>query len=239
MPSALQPAEVGERTSFCPDDPEIAAFFENTSGARSRARVAQHLAACGHCRARLGMLARLARIEDREDVPEDLLARAKQLPSGGRTGLRTWHAAMAAAVVVLAIGLFVGGGWFAGLGPGGHPADPGGETPARQLRSLDHEGLRPRILNPAADAELGPGAVVFRWTPVEGALRYQVLLLDESGRPLLAQQLEATTWEFDDVSELQPGRRYYVRVIAELTDGRAAASGHTAFSVGAPTGTQD
>ena len=60
MPSALQSGQTGERTPFCPDDSTIAACYDGTLPRTEQDRVVQHLAACAYCRARLGMLARLA-----------------------------------------------------------------------------------------------------------------------------------------------------------------------------------
>jgi hypothetical protein len=246
LPPALKPGELGERTRFCPDVTSIAGFFERNSARAEQDRLVEHLAACAYCRARLGVLARLA--EDggagleqaQEQVPEDVLARVKQLARPKRNPedhrrqgqSRWWPAAAVAAVGVLAVGLFVNVDRFSGTPlPGADRTSPGNAAGERQQRSVDGSALEPRILYPGYGARLNRAAVGLRWTPVEGALHYEVTLLSDSGDLLLSERVQGTHWAPAQPPALQSGERYYLRVTARLADGRATGSGHAAFQV--------
>lgn len=240
LPSALQSGDPGERTPFCPDDQTIAACYDTRLAPTQQDRVVQHLAGCAHCRARLGMLARLAERSDVVTVPEAVLARAKQMPAGDRGLRRRWPAAAAAAVAILAVGLVLTLGRYPVQGPAGvEPATERGDAPLRQLRSVEPSGSRPRILNPAEGSQLEPGALEFRWTPVDGAAGYELLLMDDSGNPLLTERLEKTAFRPGGTPGVEPGAHYYLRVTAYLADGRTAGSRHVSFSITAPDGRQE
>lgn len=239
LSSALQSGEPGERTSFCPDDATIGACYDDRLERAEQDRVAHHLANCAYCRARLGMLARLAESGGAQSVPEDVLARAKQIPAGARVRRRRWPAAVAAAVAMLAIGLVLTLGSPSNPGATGDGGSMQREAPLPQLRSVEASALRPRILNPTEGSELEPGAFEFRWTPVDGAVRYELLLMDESGGPLFTEDLENTVFRPARPQELEQGARYYLRVTAHLADGRTAGSRHVSFSIAAADGDRD
>ncbi|MFC1689877.1 anti-sigma factor family protein, partial [Pseudomonadota bacterium] len=78
-PLALQSAELTERTPFCPEDQEIAEFFDGMLAEQARQKVEHHLADCRYCLARIGMLNR--QLDDSLDTrePGDALATAKSL----------------------------------------------------------------------------------------------------------------------------------------------------------------
>ena len=240
LPAALQSGQPGERTPFCPDASTLAACYDGTLPRAEQDRLAQHLAGCAHCRAQLGMLARLAEDGQAAIVPGDILARAKQLPAGAPGMRRRWPAVAAAAVAVLAVGLVLTAGRHPDRGPvAGDPAAPNGDTPSRQLRTLEPSALRPEILSPSEGGELGPGAYEFRRTPVDGAVQYELLLVDDSGNPVLTERLDVTSFQPQGSPALEPGARYFVRVTAYLADGRTAGSRHIAFSIAARRGEQD
>lgn len=226
--TGLQPSQIGERTASCPDDHRVAAWYERRLGTKEAQELEQHLPECPYCRSRVGMLARLEQDPFGESVAQDLLARAKQLASAESTRQRRRTVAWAAAAVI-ALGLGLG------VNIGRHPspvapeqtADPG----ARQLRSREVVSSRPVILRPVAEAVLESVSLAVNWTPVEGSLHYELLLMDDAGRLLRAEPVQATEWQSDGDAGLVPGGHYFIRVNAHLADGRMQASKHTAFSV--------
>jgi len=226
--AGLQPPLVGERTPFCPDDLVMAAWFEHGLQSAEAERVGRHLADCGYCRSRMGVLGRLAEPGHGETVSEELLVRAKQAARVSRMRRRVSPPAMlAAAVLVLALGVVLTGLWQP------HRQFPAeGERTLRQPRSAEHVSFRPEILQPAANANLMPGSLVVQWTPVEGSLYYELLVMDDTGQLLLSERSQETKWRSTAALRLRPGSAYYLRVNAFLADGRKAGSEHRAFSVG-------
>jgi len=227
----LQSLECGEWTAFCAEDHVIAAFYDQRLEHRVASRLKQHLAGCGHCRARIGMLHRLEQDESDAAVNGDLLARAKLL-SGGRPSRRRLSPALAAAaVVVLALGAVFSGGLLRDPGTDSVSPAPGAAEAVRQVRGLEASTRTPEILHPPQGAELAPGTLEVRWTPVEGSLRYELLVLDASGALVADASVQDTHWRSGESVALKPGRRYFLRVSALLADGRTVGSQHTAISV--------
>jgi len=227
LPGML-PSQVGQRTAFCPEDHRLAAWFERRLGIKEAQDIERHLPECAFCRSRIGLLGRLEQEPIDESISEDLLARAKQLASSRPPKQRRWALAWgAAAVITLGLGLLVNSKLHLGPVPQEQPAVPA----ARQLRSVEASRNEPVILRPAAEAILESGSLDVKWTPVDGSLHYELLLMDDAGRLLVAQRLQATEWRSGGDLGLAPGGNYFIRVNAYLADGRTQGSRHTAFSV--------
>jgi hypothetical protein len=182
------------------------------------------------------MLARLEQEPVDESVSENLLARAKQLAPARPAWPRRWMPAWAAAAVIaLGFGLVMNSERQVSPVPPEQSAVPD----ARQLRNRVNLSSQPVILLPAAEAILATGALEVKWTPVDGSLHYELLLMDDAGRLLLTQRLESTEWRSDGDLGLTPGGHYFIRVNAYLADGRTQGSKHSAFSVSkTPVGTE-
>lgn len=144
-----------------PDEMVVAAYLEGRLPERARDDFESHLAECDECRGALVLLRGLERLEA-EPLPRGL----RGAPRG-----RVWGAwAAAAAAVLLGVLLVV---------PLGEMEAPGGENlPVFR----DAGGRGPGLLSPATGALVTRDALVFRWTPVEGAERYRVRVWNvESG----------------------------------------------------------
>jgi hypothetical protein len=224
----LPPDALGDKTPACPEDQAIAAFYEARLPAAEHASVVRHLADCAYCRTRLGMLGRLEESGEDETVPEDWLVNARQQSTTAGTGRRLRVPAWAvAAVVVLALGLMLNQGLFLDTDPAIRaPAINQHQADTRELRSLGSDELMPRILEPASGAVIPTGSVDISWTPVEGVLFYDLLVMSDIGEVLLSERVQGTSWQSDGALVLEPGSEYFLRVVARLADGRTAASEH-------------
>jgi hypothetical protein len=161
-------------------------------------------------------------------VPEDWLVNARQQSTTAGTGRRLRVPAWAvAAVVVLALGLMLNQGLFLDTDPAIRaPAINQHQADTRELRSLGSDELMPRILEPASGAVIPTGSVDISWTPVEGVLFYDLLVMSDIGEVLLSERVQGTSWQSDGALVLEPGSEYFLRVVARLADGRTAASEH-------------
>lgn len=220
----LQDQSVGQRSLFCPDDDVIGAYFDMTLEASRRENVTRHLADCRYCRGRLGMLARLEEDDSQHVVPQDHMARAKQIADvRPRKPWRSAPAWAAAAAILLAVGI-----WAVQVQ---EPA-PTIEAPdARQLRSADPLALEPRILLPIEDALVDPAKFEVRWTPVTGSLHYELYVMSDAGDLLVHERLDETSWSPTAPLPLTPSGEYYLRVEAHLEDATTVSTGHVLFKV--------
>jgi hypothetical protein len=162
-----------------PDELTTAAYLDGALGRPERESFESHLADCGACRAGLVLL-RSARADAEEQPPAELLAKAreagrskKHLPPLARPGSL---AAVAAGllILVLAAWLMVG------------RLHLGGESPYREEQAAQFESLSPRAGNSVARE-----ALVFEWSGIPGADRYELVVLDPEGRTLLTMTASA------------------------------------------------
>lgn len=230
--SILQSAPLTDKTRFCPDDQQIAEYFDGGLDETSRPALERHTADCRYCQARLGMLERLATGQGAREARGDALAAAKQLSLGRSRRKPPFAPALAAAaVVVLALALVVGGQREPVPAPAVTP--PGAEPGPRELRSLRRTPSVVDILDPAPGAEIHPGSPI-RWAEVPGHLHYTVQVISRTGDVLLTERLEENEWALRDAPQLEPGGDYWFRVEAMLSDGRTLHSRHMALRIPAP-----
>ena len=222
----LENAALEERTPFCPADDAIAEYYKHTLAEDERASVQRHLADCRYCQARIGMLSRLEENPSESRVPEDLLAKAKQLvdPSSSKRWILTpgWAAAV---IIVLTLGLVIIDKTRL-VGPIPSPPD---ET--RQLRNIDGNALVPKLLAPTEGALVDPAQLEIRWSAVQGSMYYDLYLMSDAGNLLLQERLTGTLWKAGETLPLVPGSEYFVRVEAHLPDTGTASSRHVIFKV--------
>ena len=207
-----QPATRGA----CPDAAELSTFFEGRLTDAHRADVAAHLADCPECRAALGALGRLTTSE-LPMVPPALLEAA-----AGRPSRRRWRraaAVMAAAACVL----------FAVSIARQSPEQPAGTVstpvaipsePPDDVRART-PGAAPQLMEPKAGATLST-PTRFEWTPVAGAVQYQLHVLTGDGEVVFDATTAATRIEVANAGERQGP--FYAWVSAQLTDGRRVQS---------------
>jgi len=228
----LQFAELTERTPFCPEDQEIAEYFEGDLAGAERMKLENHLSDCRFCRARIGILERLEEVRTNTRVPGAVLATAKQL--GHRVPVRWPRMAPAwatAAAVMITLFTLSGRNQEAVLETGVlPPAAPTTEVNSRQLRSLSREISNLNVLIPTPGADISPGTLI-QWDEVPRNLHYNITILSYAGDVLWTQRVEGTDWVLDDSIHLAQGSKYNFRVEARLADGRIVRSKHVPFQL--------
>jgi len=230
----LQSAELAGRTPFCPEDQQIAEYYDEVLPERERHTLERHLADCRFCLARIGMLQRLEQDQTSRRIPEDVLATAKTLrhePVQRRRATPFWAAA---AVIVIAVGAFYQLLPLSQVGqnalPRTHLDEPSSEL--RETRTIDPVAIGPRFLSPPEGVTVAAGNNLFIWTPVPDSLYYQVRVVSDAGDLLWQERVDGTEWRLPGGLNLSPGVEYFVRVDAYLTDAKALQSDYLLFRLG-------
>jgi len=227
----LQLTGLAGRTAFCPEDQQIAEYFDGSLSEREAEGLERHLADCRYCLARVGMLQRLEHPEFTRRIPEDVLLAAKTIQ---REPVRRFRLvplwAGAAALLALAVSLAyllppVRVGQVAL--PRDHSAEPG--TPLRETRSIAAAVTGPRFLTPAEGSTVVTAEQPFTWTAVPDSLYYQLRIVSGEGDLLWQQRLEQSEWIIPAGLALVPGEDYFVRVDAFLTDSKSLPSDYLLF----------
>lgn len=226
----LLSGRISGRTAFCPEDQAIAGYFEGSLAETERQALERHLVDCSYCLTRIGSLERLETRQDEPQIPEEILASAKQLqhPEAKRKYLSTpvWATA---AVLVLALFLVIGRD--GGLSHA--PAVPASGKPSigqepRRLRSIKPLAREVEILSPNLDAGVYPGTTI-RWSENSENTDYRIFILSESGDVLWTERLQDPEWTVRGSPQLAAGTEYYLRVEAYLPDGETLSSAHRVF----------
>jgi hypothetical protein len=217
-PLVLQSAELTERTPFCPEDQEIAGYFDGTLREPAHQKLERHLAECRFCLARVGMLNRQQDSTIDARVPEDALAAAKAMvKSTPRKRPGRMPAWVAAAVVLLGVFFVIS-------------RPPSTEPEVRQLRSIERPANGLEVLMPGPGEVLAPGSVI-RWTKLQGGSHYTVYILSDSGDLLWTERLQGNEWILQKRLDLNPNSDFFFRVESELPGGGTLTSRHLAFRV--------
>jgi len=230
----LQAAELTERTPFCPEDQQVAEYFEEQLPEAERDRLERHLADCRFCLARLGMLQRLEQNPIAPRIPEDVLATAKSMRQATVLRSKRVPAWAAAAVLVVAVGIL----WHLfpvrEIGPVELPriqeAEPSSDL--RETRSVDPGAIGPRFLSPREGPGITSNASIFKWTVVPNSLYYEVRIVSDAGDLLWQERVDGTEWRLPAGLALTPGVEYFVRVDAYLTDAKTLQSDYMLFRPG-------
>ncbi len=220
-----------ERTWRCPDERNLAAFFDGTLAGRERERMEAHLARCVCCREQSALLARLSDAPLPESVPGDWLTRARGLVQAQRKGdtRRYWRwAAVAAATACI---LFVAVVVTRRPVRRDVSTTPPGTPSASDMRGIAAPSFSPRLTSPTPGAVLDGRDLEFRWTPVPRAVQYRVSVLTADGDIVWQQDSECSSAKLPADVRLTPGRRYFVWIRATLRDGNSARSQAVPFSV--------
>ena len=199
-----------EQTPFCPGDEDVAAYVDGAISAEQRVSLERHLPDCPACMRRVGLLTRLMR--DNGGTEEPVMSEA--------SAPLTWKSQRwaVAATVLLAVG------WLTWT-PIGDRGD------YSETRTLQPQLTQPEILAPNAGyLENGDGLFV-RWTDVPGSLYYEVRIVSDAGDLVSLQRVDDSEWTPNEQLALQPGREYYLRVDAYLTDSQSIRSEHIPFRV--------
>jgi hypothetical protein len=228
----LQSAELTGRTPFCPEDQEIAAYFDGRIADAERQTMERHLADCRFCLARIGMLNRQQEEGGTQRVPEEMLASAKRLSNTAPA--RRFKRAPAwatAAVVVISVFLVMNSRQVSAPSPGTGPAEEirSGEY-SRQLRNMDRSAMSLDVLTPTLGGAVTPGSLI-RWTEIPDNIHYNIFVLSNAGDVLWTERLQSTEWILQQSLNLATGSEYFFRIEAVLPDGGTVSSKHLAFRV--------
>jgi hypothetical protein len=214
-----------DRTLACPAEQQIAAFADGLLGPDDRARIAQHLADCGHCLALVGLLGREQDAGSAEPVPETVLATARRLKGdpdrGWARSLPRWAAA---AGVLLAIPIVL-----QLIGPPGNVSETSSAPEARIKRGSTTGARALDVLQPAAGATVDADALSFRWTAVPDSEYYDLRIVTDAGALVVEQRVTGTEWRPDQPLGLDRGADYFVHVDAYPAEGKALGSVHVPF----------
>lgn len=212
----------------------MASYLEGGLSERDHGRFEGHLADCGYCLERVGMISRAHEEYMSITVPDLDLARAARLADQSARPtpvLRVASRWAAAAVIVLAIGLFA---LMRGQGTGYPPDTPAGTvTEPRATRSIDPDAMASHLAaRPDALAvQIADGN--FGWSTVPDSLYYQVRIVSDEGDLLWLERVEDTHWSIPAELSLTPGAEYFVRVDAFITESKSLNSDFVAFQAGA------
>jgi hypothetical protein len=199
-----------ERTPFCPDDEEIAAFVDGVLDDVRRESVQHHLPDCPACIQRVGLVTRLLRASD-----NDHKAEPKTLPEPMYATASRW--AVAASVLIAVA-------WFAWM-----PMQE--DQDRRTTRALESTLPQPEILAPMPGIAARRDNLVIRWTEVPESLYYEVRIVSDAGDLVSLQRVDVAEWTLDDETDLDSGQEYFIRVDAYLTDSQSLRSDHIPFRV--------
>ena len=209
--SSLQNSAAGnrERTQFCPSDSGIAAFVDGDLNSTSRALIERHLPDCPACVSRIGLLTRLMREDETNFTSEE------------SAPVRNWRKSApqwaVAATVVLAI---AGLAWSPTIEQSDDYAT---------VRNVSSALTPPEILAPSSGVLGERDGFVIRWTEVPGSLYYEVRVVTDVGDLLSEARVENAQWTVGRELGLEPGREYFIRVDAFLSDSQTIRSEHMPF----------
>ncbi len=214
----LQRSAVGQgaRTSFCPDDQEIAGFVDGALNQSGRELIERHLPDCQACVSRVGLLTRLVRDHaagDRSKVAEIRTRNWKQAAP-------QWAVA---ASVILAVA------YVAGTSQLTADTDPAAEY--QTTRILGSRLVGPEILAPTSGVIGERDDLIIRWTEVPGTLYYEVHIVSDIGNLVSAERVDRTEWRIGPHLNLESGREYFIRVDAYLTDANPISSQFIPFKL--------
>lgn len=224
----LQKADLGVRTPFCPEDQQIAEYFDGGLPAVEKASLERHLAECRDCRARVGVIQRMEAGPADLRIPGEVLASARQIAGPPVTQrIRAAPAWAAAALLVVSLALFMNDR------PGTSQALPeaagtGDET--RLIRSASPVIGGIQVLNPAPGAAVRQGATL-KWITVPDSLHYDVFVQSRVGDVILTERVREAHWTVDRALSERAQGPYYFRVVAYLPDGRKLQSRHVPFEL--------
>jgi hypothetical protein len=225
----IQSTQLTERTPFCPEDQEIAEYYDGGMEIADRSKMERHLVDCRFCLGRIGALSREQQSLVNKRIPEDVLATAKQfkqpLPVQRPARMTAW----AAAAVVL-IGLFTIVSRDTELVSPQQLSPTGSPSTQRQVRSVNRHSNSLNVLAPLPGSEVSRNSML-RWEEVPGNIHYNIFILSAAGDVLWTERLWGTHWVLDDSLQLAADNKYYFRVEAQLADGRSVSSRHVIFQV--------
>lgn len=220
-------------TPFCPEDSEIAQFYEGSLDDTKFACIERHAWECQYCLGRIGMLARLETAETDSKVPEHLLASAKQFGRVPKSRKTYKSPAWVAAAMVL-VALYTLNGLRPQVSRISQPRPAAMLTDdyeTRQLRSIDQAVPKLRVLTPAEGTLVNPDDLVIRWTEIPGSQYYDLYIMSDDGDLVLEQRVDDAEWSVRQSGLFAAGLEYYIRVEARLPYSRSVSTNHVLFRI--------
>lgn len=188
-----------------PDETTTASYLDGLLAGKAREEFEAHLAVCDECRAGVVLLTGL-QDEEAEPAPESggTAAPPKKKPT-------PWFWVWSAAATLAVLGLFAG--WTLWSGWRGLPQ---GED-STVYRSSERDWLE--TVSPAPGEQVDRDDLEFHWLPVDGADRYEIVVLGPDGALLarLETAAEETRLSWSDASP-PPGATLTWRVRAMSLD---------------------
>ena len=248
------------RSGRCPDENVLAAYVLGAVGEKARASLETHFADCSSCLNAIAFLRKSNEWPSDVQVPGHLLVRARSLVEPKPRTFWRWQWVTAAATAcVLIVAMFAA--WRVRLSQRTGPEDLVAENqpvdqsvklselketptpgPSKQPKEskpsktktpvVRGEGskLGPFLISPRNDAELKTGLLTVRWTAIADVSFYEVKIVSADGALVLSERTNKT----ELTATLKPGAKYFVKVVATLSDNRSTVSDLVSFSVLAP-----
>lgn len=236
-----QTSGLPEMTISCPEDQDIARYFDGRLDDSQRVTTQGHVAECAYCQARLGLLGRLESDPGVQpsgrlgggQVPENLLEAAKQMSGRKKPRWKNRAPALAiAASVLLALTISQTRGPMQAENTAISPLPAQGTGAGdRTLRSIDQPDVQLSLLAPLEGAHVNPRELVIQWAAVPEALFYHLYVMNDAGDLVVNERVEATRWTAPQQQLFDPGTGYFVRIEANLGDTRTLSTGHVHFTV--------
>ena len=219
-----------------PDEMLLAAFSDGDLEPGARQTIEAHIVDCEIC---LGTLTMLAKTSDQTIVVEpptalkqkvlDLAGSAPRTDQQQNRGQNRFWASAAALFMILGAGLI----WTTRHDRSGISTPPtSAPDETRGFRGPPPQAVGPTLLSPQPGQILDPGSIEFRWSDVDGATEYTVLLVTADGDPVWQSKVARTQLLLPDNVPLVEGETYYVTLRAHLLEARALPSSHVEFQVG-------
>lgn len=219
-----------ERQPECPQDELLAAYMEGGLSDASHREFEAHLADCAWCLECVGILGWAHEIGVQEQVPELLLARAGRIVDPSRQAVSRWRRAPAwavAALLVLTLGSLLSNPVFRDKVP--QPAASGKVDTTLKTRSIDPVGMQPAQHSPGNNIGVKFAEGVFKWTPVNDSLFYQVRIVTTEGDLLWRERVHGEHWKPPGGLVFSSGEEYFVRIDAFLSENLSVNSDYVAF----------
>ena len=236
-----------QRGWFCPDESALAAYVDGKLEGGPRVKMERHLAGCEHCLGQVSFLVRMQGEDAGVPVPAGLLARAKELGAqqAGPVFLPGWRWAAVAGVtaglaMVIAVSLrqpeFTTPTPLPPTAPAVERAEPQGQTqpkgaPPDKVRGPAAEAPSFEVVSPREGEILSREKVSFRWRPVRGAVSYDVRVVTEEGDLVWESRTEGNRAVLPASVPLEPGRKYFVWVVAQFPGGLTLKAQAVAFRI--------
>jgi hypothetical protein len=233
----------------CPDEASLAAFVDAQTDENSRVRVLNHLIGCRFCRDQVAAAVRIQSGQVPSEILPGLLAQARSFAENKRSGRGSptlrWGA-LAAAVASVALVLAVTYRQPESLTtlPKFRPAPPpissaptaipSVATELPSVRNRQNATAAPDLLYPREGWAVSPTGIEFRWKPVPTALTYNVRVVTEDGDVVWEGESQDPQIKLPSSVQLASGESFYVRVGANLPEGKTVTAKVVSFVVKRP-----